>query len=143
LHKPRLLFDLKHFRGGTLEDPDNFESHLAVIYALALIPMTEDECLLELGQVKSSLMDSFKEAAQRGLGRLNVATTHKILSLQTLVLYVVSLYPSIQHMFPTLAAVSSEMLSSLDIVILDWGDVFSQWPARFNDSLRATTGCES
>lgn len=90
LHKPRLLYELNHYRRGIFLDADLFECQLYVIYALALIPMTTDECLLKLGVEKSMLMEIFKHAVGARLAQLNIPSSHKIRNLQTFILYLVS-----------------------------------------------------
>lgn len=89
-HKPRMLLELNQFRRGILPDGQEFESELSVIYALGLIPLTAEECILHLGTDKSTLMKSFKHAASHGLARLNMAASHKIRNLRTFLLYIVS-----------------------------------------------------
>jgi hypothetical protein len=90
-HKPRLLLELNHFRRGILPDGQDFECELFVIYALGLIPVTADECMLQMGGEKSTLMRTFKDAAGRGLVRLNVASSHKIRNLRSFLLYIVNM----------------------------------------------------
>jgi hypothetical protein len=90
-HKPRLLLDLNHFRRGILLDGQDCECELFVIYALGIIPLTADECMLQMGAEKPTLMRTFKDAASRGLVRLNVASSHKIRNLRTFLLYIVNM----------------------------------------------------
>lgn len=89
-HKPRLLFELNHFRRGILPDREEFKRELSVVYALGLIPLSAVDCMLQFGVEKSMLMKNFKDAASRGLARLNVAASHKIRNLRTFLLYIVS-----------------------------------------------------
>ncbi|KAF2805983.1 uncharacterized protein BDZ99DRAFT_479992 [Mytilinidion resinicola] len=92
LHKPRLLLELNYVRRGILRDGDDFECQLHVIYALGTIPMTDDECIFQFGVEKSILMSNLKAAAERALSRLNITSSHKIRSLQTLLLYITLLF---------------------------------------------------
>ncbi|KAF2498521.1 hypothetical protein BU16DRAFT_524625 [Lophium mytilinum] len=92
LHKPRLLLELNHLRRGILRDGNQLESQLQVIHALGAIPMTEDECIIHFGVEKSALMSNLRNAAERGLSRLNITSTHKIRNLQTLLLYITLLF---------------------------------------------------
>lgn len=112
-HKPRLLFELNHFRRGILPDRDEFESERSVIHALGLVPLSVVDCMLQFGVEKLVLMKTFKDAASRGLARLNVAASHKIRNLRTFLLYIVSCSRS------EIASYAKQQLTLSDITFLD------------------------
>jgi hypothetical protein len=90
LHKPRLLFELNHYRRGILQDCKEFKAQLAVVNALALLPLSPEECFFHFGAGKQNLMQNLKDEAARGLGRMQIMTSHRIRTLQSLILYIVS-----------------------------------------------------
>jgi hypothetical protein len=89
LHGPRLTFEVNDFRKGKLPDAHIFECQLFVLFALAIITLKPEECIAEFGQEKSVLIKSFKHAAEHGLAHLQIASTHKIRTLQVYLLYIV------------------------------------------------------
>lgn len=91
LHKPTLLKQVNFLWRGVLPDFQDFECQLAVIYCLALLSLSPEDCETHLGQSREVLIERFHAQAERGIAVLSIATTHKLASLQTFVLYMVSL----------------------------------------------------
>ena len=89
LHKPTLLKKLNQFRRGVLSDACNFEIQLAAVYSLALLSLPSEDCLVNLGEPRQTLMARFLNQVERGLQILRITTTHKWSSLQTLILHIV------------------------------------------------------
>lgn len=90
LHKPTLLKQVNFLWRGVLPDFQEFECQLIVIYCLALLSLSSEDCEEHLGQSREALAERLRAQAERGIATLSVATTHKLASLQTFVLYIVS-----------------------------------------------------
>lgn len=122
LHKPRIVHELNQYRRGTLENSSDFECHMDAIYALALIPLTDDDCQFQLGAEKPALMRVFKDRVESGLRKLKVASSTKMRDLQTFLLYIVSIDTKMLHH-------NSKWdieLTLPDTVILDWRNLSGQ-----------------
>ena len=91
LHKPTVLTQLNHLRRGILVDADDFVCHLSAIYNLAVLSLSNEDCLRTTGEPRAVLLNRFRRDVERGLGRLDITISHKLSSLQTLLLHIVSL----------------------------------------------------
>lgn len=89
LHVPTLRRQVNHFWRGILPDFRSFEPQLAIVYCLGLLSLPAGECQTLFGEARQSLMSKFRTQTEQGLAALELATTHKIASLQTFVLYIV------------------------------------------------------
>lgn len=90
LHKPTLLNRVNHYRRGILADSSDLECQLSAVCSLAVLSLTEDDCVVNLGESREVLLMRFRRDVEIGLGRLNITTTHRVSSLQTLLLHIVS-----------------------------------------------------
>lgn len=61
------------------------------IYLLSVISMTEEECVDLLGQGQAVSVTTFSRAAAESLEKANYMTSNTVITLQALVLYLVSL----------------------------------------------------
>lgn len=91
LHKPTILKQLNYFWRGVLPDFQDFEFQLAAIYCLALLSLSPEDCQSHLGEAREALTARFRGLVASGLGVLRLNSTSKVSSLQTSVLYIVSL----------------------------------------------------
>lgn len=92
LHKPTVLKQLNHFRRGILPECDGFQGQLSAIYSLAALSISEDDSMMNFGVERATLLQQFRADVERSLAHLNITTTHKISTLQTFLLHIVSLY---------------------------------------------------
>lgn len=93
LHKPTMLKQVNHFQRGIIGV--EFETQLSAIYNLAVLSLTEDDCVQNLGQSRENLLQHFKADVEHGLRKIDLTTTHQLMALQTLLLHLVSMNCSI------------------------------------------------
>lgn len=93
LHKPTIQTKLNQFRRGVLADGHDFSCQLSAIYNLAVLSLSNDDCVATIGQPRESLLVRFKTDVEQGIGNLHITISHNISSLQTLLLHIVSFLP--------------------------------------------------
>ncbi|KAJ5804889.1 hypothetical protein N7474_010776 [Penicillium riverlandense] len=92
LHVPQMLRELNLFRRGVLVGAPQFECRVFVVYSLATLSLTDEECRIHLGEAKNALQTRFKTCATQGLEGLSLHTTHEESALQTYLMYITLLF---------------------------------------------------
>ena len=90
LHKPTILTQLNHLRRGILVEANDFVCQLSAIYNLSLLSLSDEDCLRTVGEPREVLLIRFRSDVEKGLSRLDITISHKLSSLQTLLLHIVS-----------------------------------------------------
>lgn len=90
LHKPTILTQLNHLRRGILVEADDFVCQLSAIYILSVLSLSDEDCMRTIGEPRDALLGRFRSDVEKGLSRLNITISHKLSSLQTLLLHIVS-----------------------------------------------------
>ncbi|KAJ5605399.1 hypothetical protein N7510_008180 [Penicillium lagena] len=92
LHVPQMLRELNLFRRGVLVRAPQFECLVFIVYSLATLSITDEECRIHLGEAKHALQTRFKTCATQGLEGLRLHTTHEESALQTYLMYITLLF---------------------------------------------------
>lgn len=90
LRKPTVLKQLNRLQRGIVEP--GFDVQLSAIYNLAVLSLSEQDCIVHFGEKRDALLGRFQYDVEQGLGRLSLTTSHELSTLQTLLLHVVSVY---------------------------------------------------
>ncbi|KUI71428.1 hypothetical protein VM1G_06725 [Cytospora mali] len=91
IHVPTVQPYLLEATGNSPNLPKNVEALLFAIYTLAVVSMTKDECEEILGTQRDKALAKFSHGVRSCLMRLNFLKTHDLLTLQALVIYLISL----------------------------------------------------
>lgn len=90
LHKPRFFYDLSQFRRGSLNHCPVFEGLLFSIYYIAIMSLSDEYVMAKFsGESKTTLLSKYQMATEMGLKRSAFMQSHDLISLQTLLLYLV------------------------------------------------------
>jgi hypothetical protein len=74
-----------------VEPPASSQALIMGILLSAAVSMSEDRVAYEFGAVKSQLVDSFRQGTEMALYKANFLRTTKMITLQALVVYLVSI----------------------------------------------------
>lgn len=98
LHKPRFFYDLSQFRRGSLNHSTVFEGLLFSVYYIAIMSVSDEYVITTFsGESKTTLLSRYQMATEMALKRSAFMQSHDLMSLQTLLLYLVrSLSPILQ-----------------------------------------------
>lgn len=90
LHKHRFFYDLPQFRRGSLNHSTVFEGLLFSIYHIAIMSLSDDYVIMTFsGESKTILLGRYQMALEMALKRSSFMQSHDLMSLQTLLLYLV------------------------------------------------------
>jgi hypothetical protein len=90
LHKPSMqvtILEAQHHLEG-MSKP--LEALVFAIYFASITSMTQDQCLAALGEDKVVLLSRYRFAVQQSLARAGFLNSHSALTLQALVIYLVT-----------------------------------------------------
>lgn len=94
LHKPTVQTRLSQFRRGVLADAQDFSCQLSAISNLAVLSLSNEDCIAAIGQPRETLLMRFRSDVEKGISKLHITISHNISSLQTLLLHIVSFWPT-------------------------------------------------
>jgi hypothetical protein len=86
LYKPALWKTLNRTQRGIAGHEDACQ--LSAVYSLAVLSLSEQDCVVNFGERRDVLLNRFKADVEHGLSSLNLTTTHRLSSLQTLLLHI-------------------------------------------------------
>lgn len=90
LHKPHFFYDLSQFRWGSLNHSTVFEGLLFSMYYATIMSLSEEYVIATFsGESKMTLLSRYQMATEMALKRSAFMQSHDIMSLQTLLLYLV------------------------------------------------------
>lgn len=92
IHVPTVQPYLLEATGASPQLPKNVEALLFSIYLLATVSMSKDECEETLGMTRDKALARFGQGVRMTLARMGFLKTHDLLTLQALVIYLVSLF---------------------------------------------------
>lgn len=90
IHVPSVQPFLLEATGASPQLPRNVEALLFSIYTLATVSMTKEECEEILGMPRDKALARFGQGVRSCLTRMGFLKTHDIITLQALVIYLVS-----------------------------------------------------
>jgi hypothetical protein len=91
LHKPTAQKSIVEAKDSIAEMSKPFEALMFSIYFASVTSMTEEECQIRLGENKDVLLIRYRFAVQQSFARAGFLSTHSIVMLQALIIYLVSL----------------------------------------------------
>jgi hypothetical protein len=104
-----------------VEPPASSQALIMGILLSAAVSMSEDRVAYEFGAVKSQLVDSFRQGTEMALYKANFLRTTKMITLQALVVYLVSTSRLIMSQSTYIVLGSSNPWRSLAITFcFDW-----------------------
>ena len=100
LHKPRFFYELSQFRRRSLNHSPIFEALLFSIYYITIMSLSDEYVITTFsGESKTTLLSRFQMATEMALKRSAFMQSHDLMSLQTLLLYLVCSVSRSQQMF--------------------------------------------
>ena len=90
LHKPRFFYDLSQFRRCSLNHSTVFEGLLFSMYYITIMSLSDNHVIVTFsGESKATLLSRYQTATEMSLKRSAFMQSHDLMSLQTLLLYLV------------------------------------------------------
>jgi hypothetical protein len=89
VHKPTLLNKIIKVKGDVTRMSKPFEALMFSIYFSCVTSMTEEECQIHLVENKGVLLARYRFAVQQSLARAGFLSTHSVVTLQALIIYLV------------------------------------------------------
>lgn len=97
VHVPTVQPYVLEATSGSPNLPKNVEALLFAIYLLATVSMSKEECEETLNITRDKALARYGHGVRMTLARMGFLKTHDIITLQALVLYLVSLLKSTNH----------------------------------------------
>lgn len=99
LHKPTFERYVIKAKDNIAEISKPLESLMFSVYFASITSMTEKQCRAEVGEERNMLVGKYRLAVQQSLARADVLSTHNLVTLQALVIFLVSIYNAIKLIF--------------------------------------------
>jgi hypothetical protein len=90
LHKPTMRASIMNAKDNISEMGKPFEALLFAIYFASVTSMTEEQCRNTLQEEKDSVLSRYRFAAEQSLARAEFLSTHNIVTLQALIIFLVT-----------------------------------------------------
>lgn len=92
LHKPTMQTTIMEVKDHLEGMSKPLEALVFSIYFASITSMTQEQCLADLGEGKAVLLSRYRFAVQQSLARAGFLSAHNILTLQALVIYLVTYF---------------------------------------------------
>ncbi|RDL41217.1 uncharacterized protein BP5553_01196 [Venustampulla echinocandica] len=89
VHTPTLQVQILEASGNVATIPKGLEALLFAIYTLAIVSLSDDNCLKTMGESRETLMRRYSTAAEQALVRFGALQSSDLVALQALTLFLV------------------------------------------------------